>query len=101
MSDHQTATAREPRPGEWMAPEDFQNVIRLTPLVAIDLIIRSPDGKVLVGRRTNEPARGVFFVPGGRITKNETRPAAFRRISQEELGIGLEIGGARFHSVND
>jgi colanic acid biosynthesis protein WcaH len=101
MSNHQSACAREPRPGEWMAPQDFENVIRLTPLVAIDFIIRSPHGKVLIGRRTNEPARGVFFVPGGRITKNEARSAAFRRISQEELGIELDIAQARFHSVND
>ena len=101
MSDHHSPSPREPHPGEWMAPQDFENVIRLTPLVAIDFIIRSPDERVLVGRRTNEPARGVFFVPGGRITKNETRPAAFRRISQEELGIGLDIARAHFHSVND
>jgi len=101
MSDQRESRPREPRPGEWMAPQDFENVIRLTPLVAIDFIIRSPEGKILVGRRTNEPARGVFFVPGGRITKNESRSAAFRRISQEELGIGLDMADARFHSVND
>lgn len=84
-----------------MAPEDFENVIRLTPLVAIDLIVRSPEGKVLVGRRTYEPAKNVFFVPGGRITKNETRSAAFERISQEELGIKLALAQARFFMVNE
>lgn len=91
----------EPKPGEWMKPEEFENVVRLTPLVAIDLVVRSPDGRVLVGRRTHEPAKDVFFVPGGRITKNETLAAAFRRISREELGIELQLNTARFLSVNE
>jgi colanic acid biosynthesis protein WcaH len=43
----------------------------------------------------------VFFVPGGRITKNETLAAAFGRISLEELGIELSLAAARFHSVNE
>jgi len=91
----------EPKPGEWMQPQEFENVIRLTPLVAIDLVVRSPEGRILVGRRTYEPAKGVFFVPGGRITKNESLAAAFRRISREELGSELELESARFLSVNE
>lgn len=87
---------REPKPGEWIPPDEFAEVIRLTPLVAIDLVVRSPDGRVLVGRRLNEPAKGVFFVPGSRITKNETRAAAFERITREELGTALSICRARF-----
>ena len=84
-----------------MKPEEFESVIRLTPLVAIDLVVRSPDGRVLVGRRVNEPAKDVFFVPGGRITKNETRAAAIRRISREELGTEITLKAARFLSVNE
>jgi colanic acid biosynthesis protein WcaH len=86
----------DPKPGEWMKPEEFAEVIRLTPLVAIDLVVYSPDGRVLVGRRTNEPAKGVFFVPGSRITKNETRANAFQRIANEELGVALKIEQAKF-----
>ena len=43
----------EPKPGEWMEAEEFESVVRLTPLVAIDLIVQAPDGKVLVGSRMN------------------------------------------------
>ncbi len=92
----QHAEKREPKPGEWISREEFAEVIRLTPLVAIDLVVRSPEGRVLVGRRLNEPAKGVFFVPGSRITKNETRQAAFERISREELGVSLSFVKARF-----
>ena len=90
---------REPKPGERLAPEDFDNVVRLTPLVAIDLIVRSADGRVLVGRRIFEPARGSLFVPGGRITKNESIGAAFRRISAAELGVEKKLEEARFMGV--
>jgi colanic acid biosynthesis protein WcaH len=89
----------EPKPGDWIAPKEFAEVIRLTPLVAIDLIVRSPQERVLVGRRINEPAKGLLFVPGSRISKNETRAAAFKRISLAELGQELSIEQTRFVGV--
>jgi len=89
----------EPLPGQRLKPEDFDSVVRLTPLVAIDLIVRSPEGRVLMGRRTNEPAKGTFFVPGGRVTKNEPLAAAFRRISLAELGVEKTIEEGRFLGV--
>jgi colanic acid biosynthesis protein WcaH len=92
---------REPKPGEWIEPAEFANVIRLTPLVAIDLIVWSNDGCILLGRRTNEPARDFLFVPGSRISKNETRAAAFRRITREELGVEVGIERARLLGAYD
>ena len=89
----------EPKPGARLEPGDFENIIRLTPLVSIDMIIRSSDGRVLLGRRTYEPAKGCFFVPGGRITKNETLAAAFRRLTLAELGVEKKIEEARFLGV--
>jgi colanic acid biosynthesis protein WcaH len=89
----------EPEPGQWLAAEDFDTVVRLTPLVAIDLVVRSPEGRILVGRRVNEPAKGSLFAPGGRISKNETLAAAFRRISLAELGVEKRIQAARFLGV--
>lgn len=65
---------------------DFATVIRSTPLVSIDFILRRPDGAVLLGRRHNEPAKGFWFVPGGRIRKNERLDAAFQRLLATETG---------------
>jgi colanic acid biosynthesis protein WcaH len=89
----------EPAPGARLEPLDFEHIIRLTPLVAIDLVVRAPDGRILVGWRKNEPAKGCFFNPGGRITKNEALAAAFRRISLAELGVEKQIEEARFMGV--
>lgn len=35
---------------------DFLDVVRLTPLVAIDLIVRDAEARVLIGHRRNRPA---------------------------------------------
>jgi colanic acid biosynthesis protein WcaH len=64
----------------------FLKVVASTPLVAIDLIIENKEGRYLLGRRVNRPAQGFWFVPGGRIQKNEPLDEAFRRITQAELG---------------
>lgn len=74
-----------------METEKFLEVIDLTPLVSIDLIIKRSDNKYLVGERTNKPAQNYWFVPGGRIRKNETLSAAMKRISKVELGFEINI----------
>ncbi|MBU0730999.1 MAG: GDP-mannose mannosyl hydrolase [Proteobacteria bacterium] len=68
-------------------PKDtFIEVIKNTPLVSIDLIVRNDRQEVLLGLRNNQPAKNCWFVPGGIIRKNETMSAAFARISLTELG---------------
>lgn len=65
----------------------FLNIIDATPLVSLDLIVRNNEGKILLGLRDNKPAQGYWFVPGGRIRKNETIAEAFRRLCLVELGL--------------
>lgn len=75
--------------------EQFLKVIDATPLVSIDLIIENNKGEVLLGKRLNKPAQGYWFVPGGRIRKNEKISEAFNRISETELGTALSIDNAQ------
>jgi len=77
----------------------FLEVVRNTPLVSIDLIVRDRDGRILVGKRVNEPAKGTWFVPGGSIRKNETLAGALARISAGELGVALSMDDVRFAGV--
>ncbi len=77
----------------------FTEVVRNTPLVAIDIIARNAKGDVLVGLRNNEPARGFWFVPGGSIRKNERLDDAFERISKAEFGVELSRQEANFLGV--
>lgn len=74
--------------------EDFLHLVRSGPLVSLDLVVRDPAGRVLVGWRVHRPARDAWFVPGGRVYKDESLDDAFRRITAAELGITLERSGA-------
>ena len=49
----------------------FKSVIENAPLVSIDLVVKNSLGQYLFGYRTNRPAKGFWFVPGGRIHKGE------------------------------
>ena len=82
-----------------VSDDDFTQVVRLAPLVSIDLIIRDPNQDVLVALRTNEPAKGFYFVPGGRIRKDETIQAAFVRVLQAETGCRMSFDHAQFRGV--
>lgn len=42
---------------------------------------------MLLGKRNNEPLRGQWFTPGGRILKNECWQDCLRRVAQSELGL--------------
>lgn len=61
----------------------FKEIVQNAPLIAIDLFIIK-DRKLLIGKRKNAPGKNLFFVPGGRIMKNETINQAFNRILNNE-----------------
>lgn len=90
----------------FLSDTDFREVIKYTPLVSIDFIVTNKKGEVLLGLRKNRPAKDFWFVPGGRIFKNETINEAFGRISENEFGERMDLAKASFlgiyeHFYND
>jgi len=81
---------------------DFLNVIDKTPLVSVDLIIEK-NSMFLLGKRTNEPAEGYWFMPGGRILKDESIKDALSRILDKETGLDInyDIDNIRFIGVQE
>ena len=77
----------------------FFEVVRVSPLVSVDLVVRDPSGRTLVGLRNNEPAKDCWFVPGGRICKGERITDAFERVDREELGAPVPHDSARLLGV--
>lgn len=67
----------------------FKEIVKNTPLIAIDLFIIK-DRKLLLGKRLNSPGKHLFFVPGGRIKKNETINKAFNRILYSETNLFIK-----------
>jgi colanic acid biosynthesis protein WcaH len=87
-------SAKLPRPTP-LSPADFHTVVRLAPLISIDLIIRNPQREILLGLRANEPAKGFYFVPGGVVLKHERLRDAFMRILKRETNCDARMEDAR------
>jgi colanic acid biosynthesis protein WcaH len=79
-----------PEPVEWIPDDEWVTIVRNVPIVSVDLVVLTDDGVVLA-KRTNEPAKGEWFVPGGRVRKGERLENAAHRVAEEELGIEVEI----------
>lgn len=77
---------------EWIAEETFAECLSKLPEATVEIALEH-DGGVLVAKRTNEPAKGEWFWPGGRLRKGETFEAAVQRIAAEELGVEVELLG--------
>ena len=70
--------------------DEWETIVRNVPIVSVDLVVQSADGVVL-GKRTNAPAKGEWFVLGGRVHKHERLTEAVYRVAREELGVDVEI----------
>lgn len=70
--------------------DEWATVVRNVPIVSVDLVVRH-DGGVVLGKRRNEPARGEWFIPGGRVRKHERVDEAVHRVGREELGVEVRI----------
>ena len=74
----------------WIEAELYQKIARVMPLPCVDLIIRRPaDGKILLTKRTVYPAKGKWWVPGGRVYKGEKLYDAVDRKAREEVGLSV------------
>jgi len=69
----------------YLEKEDFRCLVQHGVLFSIDLVVLDTQNRILVGERVNRPAQGYWFVPGGRVYKNEALMKAFERICLDEL----------------
>ncbi|WP_340101660.1 NUDIX domain-containing protein [Salinibaculum salinum] len=75
---------------EFIPEETFGDCLAHLPQVCVEVVVSHDDGVVLA-RRTNEPAAGEWFWPGGRLYKGEQLTAAAERIAREELDISVSV----------
>ena len=83
----------------FLEKELFSSIIQNAPLISIDLVVKNSNDKILLGKRVNKPAKNSWFVPGGRIYKDETIQDAFKRITKDEIGKAYDISNASFKGV--
>ena len=60
------------------------------PQVAVGAVVFKDD-KVLMVKRSNPPAKGMWAVPGGKINPGETMQQALIREIKEETGLDIEV----------
>jgi len=70
----------------YLSENDYKKAYFLVPIPCVDILVTS-GSNFLLEKRINEPAKGEWFFPGGRIYKGELVGEALERKIKEELGI--------------
>lgn len=70
--------------------EDYRKVLATMPVLCMDCIVVHK-GKYLLVKRKNRPLKGEYWLPGGRVYKNETLEQAAIRKMKEEIGLDVKI----------
>ena len=71
---------------DWIEGAAYKACIESLPIACVDVVLRHK-GKFLLVLRTQEPGKGVWWLPGGRIRKGETFLRAGARKIEEEVGL--------------
>jgi len=73
---------------------EYQKIIGITPIFCIDYLIKSLDRKsFLLLKRKEEPLKGEWWFPGGRMQIRESFECAQKRILKREIGVNLPLEG--------
>ena len=73
-------------------PEQYDQILKTMPIPCVDLLVVDNERNILLIKRRNEPAKGQWWFPGGRVHYKETRCEAAIRKLKEECGLeAIEI----------
>jgi colanic acid biosynthesis protein WcaH len=73
-------------------PSDIYNeVIKMMPIPCVDLMVFNKKEQLLMLKRKNEPAKGNWWFPGGRVQHGELRSMAAIRKLNEECGMSTRV----------
>ena len=70
----------------FLPAKELKIVTKSSPVVSNDILIEF-NKEYLLLKRKNQPAKGLWWTPGGRLWKNEKIVDSVHRITREELGI--------------
>ena len=68
----------------------YKKIVENMPFCCVDIVVHYK-GLVMLVKRKNNPAKGAWWLPGGRIYKNESLEHAALRKVNEETGIKARI----------
>jgi len=68
----------------------YNEILKIMPITCVDVCIVK-DNKIFLAKRNNEPCKGQFYIPGGRVIKNEELKDTAHRKALEETGLDCYI----------
>lgn len=68
--------------------EEYAKIHKWMPIICVDCVI-SVEGKILLVKRKQEPMKGSWWFPGGRLYRGERLYQAVDRIVREEISVDL------------
>lgn len=71
--------------------EEYRRFLSTMPIVCVDCLVLNERGEFLLVRRENEPLKGEFWLPGGRVHKGERLADAVYRKMRQEIGVDVDI----------
>ena len=70
---------------------EYARIRRLVPRLCVDVVVLDSRGRVLLGRRVNEPMKGQWWIPGGAVILGESLESALYRKLLDETGITMSL----------
>lgn len=72
-------------------PDDqYKTIHEVMPIPCVDVVIVHEDS-FLMAKRNNKPAQGQWWVPGGRVLKDESLTDCAKRKSTQETGLQVNV----------
>lgn len=69
----------------------YNQIISNMPIICIDGVLENESGDILFLKRDNEPEKGKWWFPGGRLLKNERLEDGIVRKFKEETNLDVKV----------
>lgn len=78
--------------GKWrLSEKEFKEIYSQVPRLCVEVIVKGPQGGVVLSLRDISPCKGLWHIPGGTVYYRETLDEAVKRVAQKELGVEVKV----------
>lgn len=79
--------------------KEFKRLLKITPMICVDVIIVNGKGEFLLEKRTYPPQIGTWHLPGGFMAYGERLEETAKRKALQETGLKIKI--LKYNGVYD
>lgn len=77
----------------------FLKSFEYAPRLALCILLKNPQGKILLTKRGAPPYQGSWHYPGGFLLKDEKIENCLKRVAKKEFGVNLDIHKMKFLGI--